>query len=462
MKSKITILSLLLTGIFWGNKANAQWQPEGAVALSAGQVAYTSVAVDQSGIPYIAYEDLANNEAVTVKKFTAGSWVTLGTAGFSGGPSTYISLAIDSASGTPYVAFQDSLNNVSVTVMKYTGSSWSVVDAVGFTGAQADYISLAVGSDGNPMVAFKDDGNNDFKATVMKFNGSHFVNVGSAGFSAGGVDYVSLAIDRSTGTPYVAYEDEAADNDQVTVNKFNGNNWVAVGATGFSTSAVAYVSLAIDKLGTPYVVFSDFSTSTNGASVLKFNGSSWVYVGPQGFTTGEADYTNIAISPSGVPCIVYSDNINADRATVASFNGTAWVNVGNADFSSSEADYNSIAIAPNGTVFVGYDDYGDSHTATVMKFVVPNGITEESFITSIEIYPNPSRGDFQLKLQATQAGEVQLSLFDVTGKLMWQDNPVMVNGNFTGTISADGLAKGIYMLRIKTSTGMENRKLEVE
>uniref|UniRef100_UPI0025BED8A4 hypothetical protein n=1 Tax=Ignavibacterium sp. TaxID=2651167 RepID=UPI0025BED8A4 len=53
----------------------------------------------------------------------AQQWWNVGTAGFSAGEASYISIAID-GSGTPYVAYRDGRDSSKATVKKYNGSSW--------------------------------------------------------------------------------------------------------------------------------------------------------------------------------------------------------------------------------------------------------------------------------------------------------------------------------------------------
>jgi hypothetical protein len=82
-----------------------------------------------------------------------------------------------------------------------------------------------------------------------------------------------------TGTPYVAYRD-ANNSYKLTVMRFNGTNWEAVGTPGFSDGPVQYGSLdiAINSLGVPYVAYSDISYDKK-AMVQRFNGTNWEVVG---------------------------------------------------------------------------------------------------------------------------------------------------------------------------------------
>jgi hypothetical protein len=66
----------------------------------------------------VAYGDGAPLEPATVMRFSGGSWVPVGRAGFSGDGAYYTSLAID-PSGTMYLAYEDLLHFGCATVVRY-------------------------------------------------------------------------------------------------------------------------------------------------------------------------------------------------------------------------------------------------------------------------------------------------------------------------------------------------------
>ena len=373
VKSNFITLSLLIAGIWLFNiNAVAQcgsWSTVGSAGFSAGDALPTSLAINGSGTPYVAYPDVTNSNKATVMKYNGSSWVVVGIAGFSAGAAGYPSLAID-GSGTPYIAYQDSANGYKATVMKYNGSSWVVVGSAGFSSGAAN-TSLAIDGSGTPYIAFSDL-DHSWKATVMKYNGSSWVVVGTPDFSAGEADWTFLALNGS-GTPYVAYRDQG-NSWKATVMKYNGSSWVVVGSAGFSTGGAHNTSLAIDGSGTPYIAYSD---SANGykATVMKYNGSSWVVVGSAGFSAGVTQYTSINIDGSGIPYVAYSDFVSSQKATVMRYNGTSWVVVGSVGFSVAEADCVSLAINGSGTPYIAYRDWGYSGKATVMKLVTVSVIT---------------------------------------------------------------------------------------
>ena len=204
---------------------------------------------------------------------------------------------------------------------------------------------------------------------LFKTYAQNWVNVGAPGFSQGLASYTSLSFD-SSGTLYTAYKDFGAAG-KVSVNKFDQPSWTPVGSVGFSDGAADYIKLACSGT-TPYVVYQDFANGYK-ASVKKYNGISWVNVGLPGFSAGAVDYTAITFGGT-TPYVAFADYNNSRKVSVMKFDGTNWLNVGMAGFSAGEADYVSIAV--NGTTpYVAFKDQDNGGKATVMQFDGSNWVT---------------------------------------------------------------------------------------
>jgi len=315
------------------------WIPVGTPGFSDSGANSPSLFIS-GGIPYIAYGDYADNYKATVMKFTGiteenpTGWMTVGLPRFSESQAWYVSLNF--YNGVPYVAYEDGANGNAVTVMKFTGiteenpTGWVFVGTPDFSDADVDFISLSMDSNGTPYVAY-DDGANGNAATVMKFTGitnenlSGWTAVGQKAFSDGGIMYSSLFIYNDI--PYVAYED-LANSYAVTVMKFTGiteenpTGWEVVGTKGFSGSQADFVRISIDSNGNPYVAYgTPFLENGHRIAVRKYNGENWILVGtPELMPEGQADYTSLALSSSGVPYVSFSDEGNNSKITVMKFN----------------------------------------------------------------------------------------------------------------------------------------------
>jgi hypothetical protein len=240
------------------------WASFGSGVISPGTASDTSLALDSADTPYIAFSDslAVPAGAATVRRCVLGTWGPVGPAGFSGGflGVGFTSLALD-GSGIPYVAYSDGNQGNRITVMKYS-AGWAPVGSPGFAGSVA-YVSLAINPvTAQPYVGFY-DASIGGRVSVMRYDGSAWVLVGSAGLSPGRVDAVSLKLDAA-GVPYLAFQDHSSHAD--TVMKFNGSSWDTLGPAGF-TAGGSFPSLAIDSNGNPLLAFQDSSCK---ATVMSF------------------------------------------------------------------------------------------------------------------------------------------------------------------------------------------------
>lgn len=96
--------------------------------------------------------------------------------------------------------------------------------------------------------------------------------------------------------------------------------------------------------------------------------------------------------------------------------------------------------------------------------IVPNAVSidfAQAGINTIETFPNPSKGEFTLKLQLFNADDVKLIITDMSGKQVYSSNQTNVS-NLTENIALKNLSSGVYMLSAETSKGKAFVKLMVE
>ena len=76
------------------------------------------------------------------------------------------------------------------------------------------------------------------------------------------------------------------------------------------------------------------------------------------------------------------------------------------------------------------------------------------------VYPNPSNGSFHVKLKHTQTQSLQLSLYDVAGKLVFMDNLNSDNESMDYHYEKP-LEGGIYYIKIDGAAKPFHYKLSV-
>lgn len=144
--------------------------------ISDGLSNYFKIAINPLTLqPYIAYQDIANNGALTVKKLNGSSeWELVGEVGFSQGLVNYVDLDFD-VNGNPFVVFQDVNFSNKLSVMTYNSGTWDYVGERGITESTASHCEIKLNSNGEIFVGFK-DGSQDNKASVMRYGSTLSLN----------------------------------------------------------------------------------------------------------------------------------------------------------------------------------------------------------------------------------------------------------------------------------------------
>jgi len=128
-------------------------------------------------------------------------------------------------------------------------------------------------------------------------------------------------------------------------------------------------------------------------------------------------------------------------------------------------DYEFVNWSANGTVIS--DENPFTFILTQDTVIVANfdyvGISENILISSISILPNPTSSDFVVSFDVLKAGNMQIVLTDLSGRILLEIFDGFVSeGNFSKTVSTVNLARGVYFLQIfiDGNSGVEKVVLE--
>ena len=130
---------------------------------------------------------------------------------------------------------------------------------------------------------------------------------------------------------------------------------------------------------------------------------------------------------------------------------------------SSGGNYTNFGVI--GETFVKYSVIGGNYNTNIGFLYVseiPNGINEVFNSISLSIFPNPTKKDFTITMDITKAKDMELKLFDITGKVLWQESVKVKPGKFTKTVDMSQFAKGIHTLQLISDEGIINRKIVLE
>lgn len=124
----------------------------------------------------------------------------------------------------------------------------------------------------------------------------------------------------------------------------------------------------------------------------------------------------------------------------------------------------SIAGAGNQMITYTYADAnGCSSSATQSIYVDPctvtTGIDGLNSVSGIAIYPNPTEGAFTLELGMVQDAKAELRIVNPLGQTIVDENHSLAAGNNKLELNLNGVAKGIYIVQLKTASGMITRRV---
>lgn len=76
------------------------------------------------------------------------------------------------------------------------------------------------------------------------------------------------------------------------------------------------------------------------------------------------------------------------------------------------------------------------------------------------VYPNPAEDFFMVDLSGLiEAETATINVFDASGRIIFNEAVVVSQGLWTKRFSLDGLAKGVYTIRLENKTGVWTERL---
>ena len=86
--------------------------------------------------------------------------------------------------------------------------------------------------------------------------------------------------------------------------------------------------------------------------------------------------------------------------------------------------------------------------AIMITFKVCTGIYEVADKWSIDIFPNPSNGQFNIEIQSINNKPVQMRIFNAFGSEVYNDDNLIINGFTTKVVDLSNFPEGIYYLNL--------------
>jgi hypothetical protein len=99
---------------------------------------------------------------------------------------------------------------------------------------------------------------------------------------------------------------------------------------------------------------------------------------------------------------------------------------------------------------------------TILKFSTPTAIENNSSAVSMNVFPNPSCGNFTMNFTSEKSTTINYSVIDVTGKIIAAGKQFVLNGanEIHVTLPSD-CDKGTYYIFVNTAEGKKSGQLIV-
>jgi hypothetical protein len=170
-------------------------------------------------------------------------------------------------------------------------------------------------------------------------------------------------------------------------------------------------------------------------------------VGPDTVCQGDGGYQYSIPAISNASSYVWTLPMGA---SISQGSGTSAVTV---NFSST---------AVSGQITAAGNNFCGTGTASSLDVtvVVCTGLDNNSLQSSIEIFPNPTHGMLNLSIKGSEK-KLQVQILDLTGKSLQKETLENLTSSCTRQIDVNGLAAGIYVIRISSETRLFTQRFTV-
>lgn len=182
-----------------------------------------------------------------------------------------------------------------------------------------------------------------------------------------------------------------------------------------------------------------------------------LFLGLSGAAMAQCVISSATVTPSG-PLSVNA-NMVASGAVVPVYVWT-W---GDSQSSTTQSATHTYASAGTYTVIAGYADASNTSCIDTMSVVVvvsAVGITETNTINSISTTPNPFGASTVFEVNLVNSADVEISVYDVTGKKVETVQDGEMNAGKTQVIwTPENLADGVYFVQMVIDGAVTTKRI---
>lgn len=112
----------------------------------------------------------------------------------------------------------------------------------------------------------------------------------------------------------------------------------------------------------------------------------------------------------------------------------------------------------------GTNDCGNGPVSADIDVQLENtfGISENELNVGVSVFPNPNNGTFTIKLSSENNENVKLTIRNIVGENVYNQEELTINGEFIKVIDLSAYAEGIYFLILENNNNVLTEKIVVQ
>jgi hypothetical protein len=381
---------------------------------------YTSVVLSAAGNPIIAYLDNANEDLLLAfcdDAITCSNPTITMVDGTGARVGAYTSMVLDS-SGNPIIAYQD-IGDGDLKIAfcnNNTDCDSPILTTIDDVGAVGWHTSIVLDGSGNPIISYYDVTNGNLKIAFCNNNTNCNSPTLTTVDDGGGDDvglYTSLVLDGS-GNPIISYYD-ATNDDLLLAFCNNATNCDAPVLTPVDTTddVGSHNSLVLDSSGNPIIAYLDITAPRN-LGLAFCNNATNCDAPTLTYVPGWPVNTSTQLDSSGNPVIGFIDVLNGMDLTIARCNDSV------------DCDSPSLVV-PDGPTLTGRDtslvlDANDNPIVSYFNY--------EGGVNDLKLYLPPSLlTNDTLRIDPGDTAAITGAYLDSTGDTFADATPTSVTAS---------------------------------
>lgn len=291
-----------------------------------------------------------------------------------------------------------------------------------------------------PQVTLKNSGSQTMTSCTILYNldgGTNNVYNWTGSLISNATEVVNLGSLAVVGTGNHTFNATVSDPNGQSDQNF-GNDVVADDFVAVPNSMPIYLDLLVDCYGEEVA----WTLKPQGSSMVLFSGGSYPGGGSTPVANGTQVTEEMCLSNGCYTFEItdsYGDGMSGSQYSSCNTDGDYQLEdyYGNVFFSMAQSNYG----------------YGISHDFCVSTV----GVDENDFSNSLQVYPNPSQGQFVIMIENEEVEVSEIQIMDARGAIVLRPLSVTVNGKIQ--VDAQDLSKGVYFVSVVTSSGTAVKKI---